>query len=266
MSTPDRRSFDSPRRGARGGKDRFDDFGGGGRGGRDEPYVPRDAYVPAGGGRDRGPSNFGAAPRGFGAPGGPETGATVKWFNGEKGFGFVELQDGGGDAFLHISVLSRAGYQTVSPGATLRVSVSPGQKGPQIADVVSVDESTATPGAAGGGGGGSGGPGGYGASSGGPAGGGYGGASSGAGFDRPRSAARQPVDMTTAVEMRGTVKWFNAEKGFGFVMPEGGGKDVFVHISALNRGGMSSLEPNQNVKMSVADGRRGPEAVSVEAG
>lgn len=263
MSTPDRRSFDSPRRGARGGKDRFDDFGGGGRGGRDEPYVPRDAYVPAGGGRDRGPSTFGAAPRGFGAPGGPETGATVKWFNGEKGFGFVELEGGGGDAFLHISVLSRAGYQTVSPGATMRVSVSPGQKGPQIADVVSVDESTATPGAGGGGGGGAGG---YGGNNGGPAGGGYGGASSGAGFDRPRSAARQPVDMSTAVEMRGTVKWFNAEKGFGFVMPEGGGKDVFVHISALNRGGMSSLEPNQNVKMSVADGRRGPEAVSVEAG
>ena len=246
MSTPDRRSFDSPRRGGR-GKDRFDEFGGGGRGGRDEPYVPRDAYVPAGG-RDRGPSNFGAAPRGFGAPGGPETGATVKWFNGEKGFGFVELEGGGGDAFLHISVLSRAGYQTVSPGATLRVSVSPGQKGPQIADVVSVDESTATPG---------------GGSGGGPGGGGYGGA--GGGFDRPRASARQPVDMSTAVEMRGTVKWFNAEKGFGFVMPEGGGKDVFVHISALNRGGMSSLETNQNVKMQVADGRRGPEAVSVEA-
>lgn len=255
MSTPDRRSFDSPRRGGR-GKDRFDDFGGGGRGGRDEPYVPRDAYVPAGGGRDRGPSNFGAAPRGFGAPGGPETGATVKWFNGEKGFGFVELEGGGGDAFLHISVLSRAGYQTVSPGATLRVSVSPGQKGPQIADVVSVDESTATPGGGSGPGGGGGG---------GPAGGGYGGAASGGGFDRPRASARQPVDMSTAVEMRGTVKWFNAEKGFGFVMPEGGGKDVFVHISALNRGGMSSLEPNQNVKMQVADGRRGPEAVSVEA-
>ncbi len=246
MRTPDRRSFDSPRRGGR-GRDRFDDFGGGGRGGRDEPYVPRDAYVPAGG-RDRGPSNFGGAPRGFGAPGGPETGATVKWFNAEKGFGFVELEGGGGDAFLHISVLSRAGYQTVSPGATLRVSVSPGQKGPQIAEVMSVDESTATPGGAGGPGGG----------------GGMGGG--GGGFDRPRAAAaRQPVDMSTAVEMRGTVKWFNAEKGFGFVMPDGGGKDVFVHISALNRGGMSGLEPNQTVKMQVADGRRGPEAVSVEA-
>ncbi len=245
MRTPDRRSFDSPRRGGR-GRDRFDELGG--RGGREEPYVPRDAYVPAGG-RDRGPSTFGA-PRGFGAPGGPETGATVKWFNAEKGFGFVELEGGGGDAFLHISVLSRAGYQTVSPGATLRVSVSPGQKGPQIAEVVSVDESTATPGGGGGGGGGAG----Y-------AGGGH----AGGGFDRPRASARQPVDMSTAVEMRGTVKWFNAEKGFGFVMPDGGGKDVFVHISALNRGGMSGLEPNQTVKMQVADGRRGPEAVSVEA-
>ena len=238
MRTPDRRSFDSPRRGGR-GKDRFDDFGGRSTGGRDEPYVPRDAYVPAGG-RDRGPSSFGA-PRGFGAPGGPETGAVVKWFNGEKGFGFVELEGGGGDAFLHISVLSRAGYQTVSPGATMRVSVSPGQKGPQIADVMSVDESTATPGGGGGGMGG------------------------GGGFDRPRASARQPVDMSTAVEMRGTVKWFNAEKGFGFVMPDGGGKDVFVHISALNRGGLSGLEPNQTVRMQVADGRRGPEAVSVES-
>jgi len=216
--------------------------------------------VPAGGGRDRGPSNFGAAPRGFGAPGGPETGATVKWFNAEKGFGFVELEGGGGDAFLHISVLSRVGYQTVSPGATLRVSVSPGQKGPQIADVVSVDESTATPGGVGGGGGGGAGGGGGGGYAGGGGGGGAGG-----GFDRPRPSARQPVDMSTAVEMRGTVKWFNSEKGFGFVMPDGGGKDVFVHISALNRGGMSGLEPNQTVKMQVADGRRGPEAVSVES-
>ncbi len=242
MRTPDRRSFDSPRRGGR-GRERNDEFGGGGRG-RDEPYVPRDAYVPAGG-RDRGPSNFGA-PRSFGGPTGPETGATVKWFNGEKGFGFVELEGGGGDAFLHISVLSRAGYQTVSPGATLRVHVSPGQKGPQIAEVVGVDESTATPQTGGGGGFG-----------GGAGGGGYG--------DRPRPGPRQPVDASTAVEMRGTVKWFNAEKGFGFVMPDGGGKDVFVHISALNRGGMSGLEPNQTVKMQVADGRRGPEAVSVEA-
>ncbi len=236
MRTPDRRSFDSPRRGTR-TRGRDDDFGGR----RDEPYVPRDSFVPRGG--ERAPSSFGGPPRGFNAPTGPETGAVVKWFNGEKGFGFVELEGGGGDAFLHISVLSRAGYQVVSPGATLRVLTSAGQKGPQVAEVVSVDESTATP--SGGGGGGFGGGGGYG--------------------ERPRPAARAPVDLSTAVEMRGTVKWFNAEKGFGFVMPDGGGKDVFVHISALNRGGLSSLEPNQTVRMQVADGRRGPEAVSVES-
>ncbi len=230
MRTPDRRSFDSPRRGTR-GRDRNDDFPP--SRGRDEPYVPRDAFVPRGG-----------APAGFGGPRpvaatGPETGAVVKWFNAEKGFGFVELEGGGGDAFLHISVLSRAGHQTVQPGATLRVLVTPGQKGPQIAEVNNVDESTA-------------------------------GAAppprspSSYGEERPRPAARAPVDASTAVEMRGTVKWFNAEKGFGFVMPDGGGKDVFVHISALNRGGLAGLEPNQTVKMQVADGRRGPEAVSVE--
>ena len=259
MSTPDRRSFDSPRRGSR-GKSRDDDFGGGG-GRRDEPYVPRDAFVPRGG-ADRAPAGFGGAPRGFNAPTGPETTAIVKWFNGEKGFGFVELAGGGGDAFLHISVLSRAGYQTVSPGATLKVLTSAGQKGPQVAEVNSVDETTATPeaggrsaGGAGGFGGGAG-AGGFGGGGGGAMGGGYG--------ERPRPAARAPVDMSTAIEMRGTVKWFNAEKGFGFVMPDGGGKDVFVHISALNRGGLSGLEPNQTVKMQVADGRRGPEAVSVE--
>ena len=248
MSTPDRRSFDSPRRGTR-GRSRDDDFGGR----REEPYVPRDAFVPSGGGRA--PAGFGGAPRGFNAPAGPETGAIVKWFNGEKGFGFVELEGGGGDAFLHISVLARAGYQTVQPGATLRVQTSAGQKGPQVAEVMSVDETTASPQGGGGGGGG----GGY-------AGGGAGGGGGGGGYsERPRPAARAPVDLSTAVEMRGTVKWFNAEKGFGFVMPDGGGKDVFVHISALNRGGLSGLEPNQTVRMQVADGRRGPEAVSVES-
>ena len=230
MSNPDRRSFDSPRRGAR-SRDRNDDFPP--SRGRDEPYVPRDAFVPRGG--DRAPPGFGA-PRAA-APSGPETGAVVKWFNAEKGFGFVELEGGGGDAFLHVSVLSRAGHQTVQPGAQLRVLVSPGQKGPQIAEVTRVDEGAAPV------------------------------ASSAPSYaaERPRPAARTPVDASAAVEMRGTVKWFNAEKGFGFVMPDGGGKDVFVHISALNRGGLSGLEPNQTVRMQVADGRRGPEAVSVEA-
>jgi len=58
----------------------------------------------------------------------------------------------------------------------------------------------------------------------------------------------------------GTVKWFNATKGFGFIAPESGGKDVFVHISALERSGMTSLADNQKVTFDVEAGRDGREA------
>lgn len=61
----------------------------------------------------------------------------------------------------------------------------------------------------------------------------------------------------------GTVKFFNAEKGFGFITPETGGKDVFVHISALNRSGMNDLREGQVVRVQVVQGRKGPEAGSV---
>jgi len=54
---------------------------------------------------------------------GPEHDATVKWFNPEKGFGFVALSDGSGDAFLHANTLSQAGHSSVSPGATMRVRI-----------------------------------------------------------------------------------------------------------------------------------------------
>src|ERR1700744_2935179 len=76
---------------------------------------------------------------------GPEHDATVKWFNPEKGFGFVALSDGSGDAFLHANTLNAAGHAAVSPGASLRVRIGQGQKGRQVSEVLSVDESTATP-------------------------------------------------------------------------------------------------------------------------
>src|SRR3984885_13427755 len=76
---------------------------------------------------------------------GPEHDATVKWFNPEKGFGFVALSDGSGDAFLHANTLNAAGHAAVSPGASLRVRIGQGQKGRQVSEVISVDESTATP-------------------------------------------------------------------------------------------------------------------------
>jgi CspA family cold shock protein len=55
----------------------------------------------------------------------------------------------------------------------------------------------------------------------------------------------------------GTVKWFNATKGYGFIQPQGGGGDIFVHISAVERAGLSSLNENQNVEYEVVSGRKG---------
>jgi len=55
----------------------------------------------------------------------------------------------------------------------------------------------------------------------------------------------------------GTVKWFNPSKGFGFIEPEGGGKDVFVHISALEASGLSNVNEGQKVEFEVGEGRGG---------
>ena len=61
----------------------------------------------------------------------------------------------------------------------------------------------------------------------------------------------------------GTVKWFNAEKGFGFIAQDGGGPDVFVHYSAINATGFRSLEENQLVRFDVTEGPKGPQAANV---
>jgi len=58
----------------------------------------------------------------------------------------------------------------------------------------------------------------------------------------------------------GTVKWFNTDKGYGFIAPEGGGKDVFVHISAVERSGLTGLADNQKVEYELQAGRDGRES------
>jgi CspA family cold shock protein len=173
---------------------------------------------------------------------GPERDATVKWFNKEKGFGFVELGDGSGDAFLHIRAVEAAGYSDLLPGTRLTVRTAQGQKGPQVTDITTVDTSTATPDA------------GPRRDSRPPRSPGFGGGGGGGGRFAPSGPA---------LEMSGTVKWYDPAKGFGFVSVGDGGKDVFVHRSALARAGIATLNEGQQVTMGVVEGQKGREAQTV---
>jgi cold shock protein len=159
-------------------------------------------------------------------PPGRRVEAKVKWFNASKGFGFVTPSDGTLDAFLPMAVLRRAGYEELREGASISCEVSAGAKGPLVTSVLNVDNSTAaTPSFAGG------------------------------GFDR-----RVPGPSMT---LEGAVKWFEPEKGYGFISPDGGGKDVFIHITALRRSGVTALDPGQRVRVEVVDGKKGQEAERV---
>ncbi len=184
---------------------------------------------------------FGGAPMGGpdlggGAPSSATVEAVVKWFKGDKGFGFVELANGAGDAFLHIGALQSAGYETVPPGAKLKVTVGNGAKGAQVTRVLEVDTSGAAERAP-----------------------------QRSFGDSPRPARRAP-DPSTAVPVSGNVKWFDDNKGFGFVQSNDGGKDVFVHISILGPAGIQHLAEGQAVNMRVVDTPKGREALSISLG
>lgn len=178
-------------------------------------------------------------------PSGPPIDATVKWFNPEKGFGFVELSDGSGDVFLHARALEAAGQESVPPGSKLSVRVGQGQKGRQVTEVLEVDTSTAEAAPPR-------------RSSFGdrPGGGGFGGA--------PRSGGGPRAATGPTEERVGTVKWYNPDKGFGFIAVEGGGKDVFVHVTVISRSGLSDLAEGQRVVVQVGQGPKGPEARGIE--
>lgn len=75
-----------------------------------------------------------------------------------------------------------------------------------------------------------------------------------------RSRAQATTLTAPSVEETGAVKWFDAERGYVFIAPNGGGNDVFVHVSALERSGVERLTEGQTVVVDVVEGRKGPEA------
>jgi cold shock protein len=183
---------------------------------------------------------------------------TVKWFNTAKGFGFIQPDDGGSDVFVHISAVEQAGLRGLNEGDLVNFELEQDRRSGKLsAGQLVVTGQGPAPARSGGGGGG----GGFDR----PRGGGYGGGGGGGGggFDRPRGGGfggggggggRPAGDPAGAGS--GTVKWFNPTKGFGFIQPEDGGQDVFVHISAVEQAGLRGLNEGQQVAYDLEADRR----------
>jgi CspA family cold shock protein len=191
------------------------------RRGFDDDYTPQDRVA------ERRPSYS----RPSSAPASEPVSAIVKWFNAEKGFGFVAV-DGGSEAFLHIRQLEAAGHLSVPEGATIKVRIGQGQKGPEVTEVIEVDTSQVM--------------------------------STKTGRSVPGSHSQQQPGAGPTTECVGRVKMYNRDKGFGFVGQDGDGKDVFIHATTLQRGGLRELAEGQRVRMQIGQGQKGLEARSIE--
>jgi len=218
---------------------------------------------------------------------------TVKWFNVTKGYGFITLDDGA-DAFCHASALQALGAASLSQGATIVCDLQDSPRGLQVVAVHNIDNSTADTSGGGGGGGGFGDRGsrpprprrdfgdggGFGGGRGHHGGGGhdrfggggdrFGGGGGGdrfggGGHDRFGGGGGGYRDSGPSGPMvEGKVKFFNDQKGFGFVMPDNGGGDVYMHASALRRSGVQVLAPEQRIRFSTRQGNKGVEVDRVE--
>ena len=135
---------------------------------------------------------------------------------------------------MHIRQLEAAGHSSVPEGARVKVRIGQGQKGPEVIEVIEVDPSTVQ------------------------------GTSATAGRSAAHSSLQRQPGAEATSESVGSVKMYNANKGFGFVGQDGGGKDVFVHATTLERGGLSGLAEGQRVRMQIGQGQKGPEARSIE--
>jgi CspA family cold shock protein len=164
---------------------------------------------------------------------------TVKWFNTAKGFGFVQPDDGGSDVFVHISAVEQAGLRGLNEGDQLQYELEQDRRSGKLSagQLVVTGQGEVQSRPRGGGGGDRGGfdrP-------------------RGGGFDRPRDSAPRG---DAAGSGSGVVKWFNPAKGFGFIQPDDGGQDVFVHISAVEQAGLRGLNEGQTVAFDLEQDRR----------
>ncbi|OYW48427.1 MAG: cold-shock protein, partial [Novosphingobium sp. 12-62-10] len=196
--------------------------GGGGFGGGDRGGFGGGGGGGFSGGRSGGGGGFGG-PRGGGGGGGGMpaqvvgTGkGVVKFFNGQKGFGFISREDGGEDVFVHISAVERAGLEGLAEGQTLEFNLV--DRGGKIsaADLQVVGD--VIPVAA-----------------------------------KPAAPQRE----LTGERATGTVKFFNAMKGFGFITRDDGQPDAFVHISAVERSGLRELNEGDKLEFDLEVDRRG---------
>jgi CspA family cold shock protein len=181
---------------------------------------------------------------------------TVKWFNTAKGFGFIQPDDGGSDVFVHISAVEQAGLRALNEGDAVQFEMEQDRRSGKLsAGQLVVTGQGAAPARRPAGGGfgdrpprsggfGGGDRGGFG---GGDRGGFGGGGGGGGGFGGDRGGASRQAGAV-AGSGSGTVKWFNPTKGYGFIQPATGGKDVFVHISAVEKAGLSTLNEGQTVE------------------
>lgn len=248
--------FDRGRRGPRGGRDKRDGFGdegfdsygdrgggrfgggdfGGGYGGGGGGYgAPRGGgFGGGGGGYGGGGGGFGGGGGGFGGRGGMPTQVigegkgVVKFFNGQKGFGFIVRDDGGEDVFVHISAVERAGLTGLAEGQPLGFTLVDRGGRVSATDLKIEGEPLPVTERAGGAEGG-----------------------------RERGPGGGPQRQLTGEKASGTVKFFNAMKGFGFIQRDDGQPDAFVHISAVERAGMPGLNEGDRLEFELEVDRRG---------
>jgi cold shock protein len=256
-------SFERGRRGERGGRgrDKRDSFGGddnygggferggfgggggGGYGGGGYGGGERSGGY-GGGGGGYGGSRGGGGGGGFGGPRMPpqvvgEGKGVVKFFNGQKGFGFIVRDDGGEDVFVHISAVEQAGLTGLAEGQPLEFTLV--DRGGKISATDLKIEGEPLP-----------------VEDRGPPrdrdAGGFGGPRGGGG------GGGGPQRQLTGEKASGTVKFFNATKGFGFITRDDGQPDAFVHISAVQRAGMQSLQEGDRLEFELEVDRRGKTA------